>query len=89
MTETIPKPKGDLEARLGARFRAVRTSHGLRLMDLVERLGAHINTIRWHEAGARMMRVDDLVRAAEAIGVSPADLINIDGDETSGHNENS
>ncbi len=72
---TIPVPKGDVEARLGEAFRAVRRSRSVWLRDLAKVLSVSVNTIRWHENGARMMRADVLVRAAEHMGVEPRLLL--------------
>jgi hypothetical protein len=72
---TVPQPKGDLEASLGAKFRAERRANGVWLRDLASALDVSVNTIRWHEAGARMLRADMLVKAAEVIGVNPSALM--------------
>ena len=72
---TTPMPKGDLQARLGERFRAVRRARGVWLRDMAQALKCSVNTIRWHEAGARMMRADMIVRAAAIMGVSPDELL--------------
>lgn len=69
---TRPEARGPLEAALGARFRAVRKAHKVTLHDLANGLGCSVNTVRWHEAGARMMRTDDIVRAADIIGCDAA-----------------
>lgn len=71
---TKPIPAGDVEAALGARFREVRKRQKVRLLDLSEGLSCSVNTIRWHEAGARMLRTDDLVRCANIMGVDPSEL---------------
>lgn len=71
---TKPVPAGDVEVALGRRFREVRKRQKVRLTDLAEGLGCSINTVRWHEAGARMLRTDDLVRCATIMGVEPAEL---------------
>lgn len=68
-------PRGDLEQRMGERFKDVRRSRKVWLAPLAEALGVSINTIRWHEAGARPMRSDLIVRAAEVIGVPAGDLL--------------
>jgi transcriptional regulator with XRE-family HTH domain len=60
---------------LGDRFREVRTSRGVLLREVAKGLDVSINTVRWHEGGARMLRVDQLVRAAKIIGVDPSDLL--------------
>jgi transcriptional regulator with XRE-family HTH domain len=67
---TVPTAKGALEAALGARFRAVRRAAKISQGELAKMLGCSINTIRWMEAGARLLRFDDIVRAAEAMGVT-------------------
>lgn len=77
MTDTIPAPKGELEAALGAQFRETRRGREIWLRDLSKKLGVSVNTVRWHEAGARMMRTDLVVRAAAIIGVSPSQLIEL------------
>lgn len=60
---------------LGRRFREARQRHGVPLSVLATRLGLCVNTIRWHEAGDRMLRTDQLVAAAAIIGCEPIDLI--------------
>jgi transcriptional regulator with XRE-family HTH domain len=72
---TIPTSKGDLEAALGAQFRDTRRANQVWLRDLSKKLGVSVNTVRWHEAGARMMRTDLIVRAAEIIGVPASELV--------------
>lgn len=72
---TTPIPKGDFERELGERFRAVRRARKVWLRPLADALGVSVNTIRWHESGARMMRADTIVKAAEIIGVEPGDLL--------------
>jgi transcriptional regulator with XRE-family HTH domain len=44
-------------------------------MNLSRALNCSVNTIRWHEAGARMMRADMIVRAAAVMGVTPDELL--------------
>jgi transcriptional regulator with XRE-family HTH domain len=75
MAATIPIPRSELEARLGERFRVERKRADVRLRELAETLGVSINTIRWHEYGARMMRADLIVRAAGRMGVEPGVLL--------------
>lgn len=72
---TKPQPKGEMEAALGEQFRTVRRRQKVWLRDLAEKLGCSVNTIRWHEAGARMMRADMLAQAAEIMGVQPQELV--------------
>ena len=72
---TVPVASSPENAALGARFKAVRRQHKVWLKPLAEALGCSLNTIRWHEAGARMMRLDDIVKAAGVMGVDPAELV--------------
>lgn len=72
---TTPIPKGDLQARLGERFRAVRRSRGVWLRDMASALRCSVNTVRWHENGARMFRTDTIVMAAEYLEVPPSLLL--------------
>lgn len=70
-----PVALNEFTAALGARFRAIREGKKIFLRDMARRMGVCINTIRWHEAGARMMRADDLVEAARVLQVEPCALI--------------
>ncbi len=72
---TVPTPKGDFEARLGETFRFIRRARSVWLRDLAKVLGVSVNTIRWHENGARMMRADLIVKAADHMGVEPGVLL--------------
>lgn len=74
---TVPYPAGADEARLGAQFRSVRERQGMSLIDLSRQLGCSINTVRWHEAGARMMRANLIARAASILGTSVAELVTV------------
>lgn len=75
MTMTRPIPAGELEERLGAAFRAARLAAGVTLDEMARRLDCSVNTVRWHEGGARMLRADNLIRAASIIGCDPAILL--------------
>lgn len=72
-----PDPVGPLQVALGAVFRQVRKKKKVSLKPLSMHLACSINTIRWHEAGARSMRADDLVKAAAFLEVSPAELVTL------------
>jgi transcriptional regulator with XRE-family HTH domain len=72
---TVPIPRGEFEAALGERFRAARRGRKVRLRDLAAALDVSVNTIRWHENGARMLRSDLLVRAAEHMNIPPSELL--------------
>jgi len=74
---TKPQPKGEVEMALGEQFRAVRRRQKVWLRDLAAKLECSVNTVRWHEAGARMMRADMIVKSAEFMGVSAEELMQI------------
>jgi transcriptional regulator with XRE-family HTH domain len=70
-----PVPRGEMEASIGARFRDIRKGCRVALKPLAAHLRCSVNTVRWHEAGARMMRADLIVRAAEFMAVNPQELL--------------
>ena len=78
---TKPTPAGHVEQALGQRFREVRKRQKVTLIDLSKHLGCSINTVRWHEAGARMLRADDIVRCAEFMRVDPFELVTAPGSD--------
>jgi transcriptional regulator with XRE-family HTH domain len=65
---------------LGAKYRSVRKGRKMTLRSMAGNLSRSINTIRWHEAGARMMRADDIVKSADELGVEPGELLNVPGE---------
>lgn len=82
----MPKPKnpnrvpalkaaGPLEAELGAIFRLRRKTACVTLAQLAAELSCSINTIRFHEAGERIMRADQIVRAAGIFGCQHSELM--------------
>lgn len=70
----------DLSAALGRLFRSVREERGVTLQALSDAIERRMNVIRFHEAGVRLMRADDLTRAALAMGVAPRSLMLPHGD---------
>lgn len=76
---TKPEATSELAAKLGARFQATRNRYGCKvtLTDLAKQLNVSMNTLRWHEAGARMLRADQIAKAAEIMGVPPGDLLTV------------
>lgn len=72
---TRPTEGTAVQKALGEVFRTVRSESGISLKILANRMQRSINTIRWHEAGSRSLRADDLVLAAQVIGCPPADLL--------------
>lgn len=70
----IPHAVGLLEVNLGRQFRKVRQEKGIGLHEFARLMARGINLIRWHESGARMMRLGDIVRAAAILKVEPSTL---------------
>lgn len=68
---TIPVAKGDLEAAIGAAFKAARVAKGLSLLDTCKALGVSQNTVRWHEAGHTIMGPEPLFAAGTLFDVDP------------------
>lgn len=62
-------------ARLGKAFRFYREAANLTLRDMAERMSMSINPIRHHEAGIRLLRIPELWRAADVLGVTPDRLL--------------
>lgn len=73
MTKPIPGNKD--QVALGAVFRAKRSEAGVTQEQIKAALGCSINTVRWHEAGARSLRADQLVTAARVMRCDPKDLM--------------
>ena len=69
MAEVSARAAADKE-RLGRAFRFYREAAGITLRAMSRKMGMSINTIRMHEAGARIMRVEDVWRAAKILGVT-------------------
>lgn len=72
---TKPTEGTDVQKSLGELFKAVRTQSGISLKAMAQRMQRSINTIRWHEAGSRSLRADDIVLAAQVMGCSPSVLV--------------
>lgn len=84
---TRPTEGTAVQKALGDTFRNVRTESGITLKALAKRMQRSINTIRWHEAGSRSLRADDLVLAAQVMGCSPTALVLEDMDRSGGGDE--
>ena len=72
---TVPVPSSPENAALGACFKSVRRRQKVWLRPLAEAMGCSVNTIRWHEAGDRMMRLDEVIKAASIMGVDASELM--------------
>ncbi len=68
------KPRDVLCGHLGDLFAHERAKAGISLEVMAAKLERSINTIRWHEAGTRLMRLDEVVRAAFIMGITPDSL---------------
>lgn len=75
MANGTPIPIGEHEAACGARFRKLRREAGLTQEALAGRLGISINTLRWHEAGARPFRGNTLILAAHHMNTEVMNLM--------------
>lgn len=75
MTSTVLHPQSPFHARVGERFRAERELARWPLRELAPALGCSVNTIRAHEAGAVMLRLDLVVLAARIFDVPVGHLV--------------
>lgn len=74
-SEGAMPPKNDHCLALGRLFRDRREQRKISLHVMSRAIGLCVNTIRRHEAGNMMLRVDDLEHAAGILGVDPARLL--------------
>lgn len=75
MQVTKPVPADELTKSIGEIFKEKRKSAKVSLDRMAASLGCSINTVRWHEAGARMLRADQIFTAAKVIGCEPRELL--------------
>jgi transcriptional regulator with XRE-family HTH domain len=64
---TIPQPQSQWHAEIGALLRDQRVKRGLTLHAFAEKLGVSVNTLRWHETGARLMGLEAIKIASEIL----------------------
>ncbi|SCJ78687.1 HTH-type transcriptional regulator immR [Anaerotruncus sp. 2789STDY5834896] len=67
---------------LGSRIRKARKSRGLTQIELSEKSGIAVNSLRRYEADARQPQLSTLQRIAEALDVDPFGLLWADFDRT-------
>lgn len=70
-----PKSKSDTEMQLGLTFRRLRKAKGFSMRGIARRMGIAVNSVRWHEAGATMLRADDLLKATEILDCTANDVM--------------
>src|ERR1700752_5202787 len=66
---------GDFDTRVRKRLRKLRMQHGLTLEDVAARASIDISTLSRLESGKRRLALDHLPRLAEALSVSPDELM--------------
>ena len=71
----VLQQKDSMCAELGRVFKAKRKEARITLSDLSDILDLNVTTIRRHEYGTRMLRLDDIVRAATAFKCRPEELV--------------
>ena len=71
MTDDNARMTPEEAQRLGENFKLYRRFKGITLRDLGNAIGLSVNTIRQHEAGARLFRADDMVNV-RGVNVYPA-----------------
>ena len=70
-----PKPRTEIEQKLRARVRALRTEGGFTLASLSEAAGISIDALARIEHGERAPSLNTVASLAHAFGVSVAELI--------------
>ena len=65
----------------GDRMKKARKAAGLTQIQVAQRAGIAVNSLRLYEAGKRQPRLDQLQRIAAALGVSVSDLLGQDKQE--------
>lgn len=60
---------------LGSRIKRLRKNKGMNQAELAEATGVEINTISRYETGANAPSIEQLLNLAEALGVSPMEIL--------------
>jgi transcriptional regulator with XRE-family HTH domain len=63
------------DSRIGARLRALRLRAGLTQVELAQRIGCTHQQLQKYETGANRLAAGRLMRLAEALDCSPAELL--------------
>lgn len=61
--------------QLAARLKSIRISKGMKQSELAEAMGCENNTISRYETGINAPSIEHLLRLAEALDVSPMDIL--------------
>jgi transcriptional regulator with XRE-family HTH domain len=70
------KPRADaIDAAIGRRLRQLRVLSGQSQSDLAQRLGITFQQLAKYERGANRMSAARVLRAAQVLGVEPAELL--------------
>lgn len=59
----------------GERIKAIRKQSGLSQIELAEKAGIAVNSLRLYEAGKREPKIDAVTKLAEALGVTKQELL--------------
>jgi transcriptional regulator with XRE-family HTH domain len=73
-----PRRVPEVDQRVGARIRVVRTRAGLTQERLAERLGVETLSVSRFETGRRGVSIPTLFRIADALGVRVQDLLDVE-----------
>jgi transcriptional regulator with XRE-family HTH domain len=63
-----------VKSRFGSRLRQLRDERGYSQEELAERAGLHRNYVGGIERGERNVALENIVKLAKALSVTPADL---------------
>ena len=63
-----------VKSRFGSRLRQLRDERGYSQEELAERAGLHRNYVRGVERGERNVALENIVKLAKALSVTPGDL---------------
>lgn len=77
-----PVASSDANRVIGEAFRVARERKRVSLLNLSREIDCSVNMLRWHEAGARMLRVDLVYAAARALDADLRTLLPDIPDET-------
>lgn len=77
----MPRPAKEVvlsNKKIGERLRTIRRERGMTQSELAEAIGTHFTSISQIERGLRGLTIQQLVKLARALGVSPNEVL-LDG----------